>query len=257
MALDAGWFVHVADSDQALTEDAAAAGRGTNVIESSTKGSVIVTQTCDIVRPCGKRPFLEASPLVEVDEAIAHEIERGYRPNYAIIPAVRERRLVADLDRVMTVEKSIVATWSRTPGCTTEEAARGFAQALARKRARFAFPDAFNALVKKLQARIEGKHDRVTDEGRALRALREIRVTGRPSWDAPAGVEVFFWFVRNDAEVDFEGTGWDVLLEIWLKLVPVTDEFTKVEGLVLTLADMTAQDFVESDRLDLDHLSTR
>lgn len=256
VALDAGSFVHVADGEAALTDEAAEAGAGTHIIQGTVEGSVILTQTCDIVRPCVKRPFIEVAPLVEVEEGVAHEIDRGYRPNYAIVPALRAKRLVADLDRVMTVEKSIVATWSRTPGHTTDEQARAFAQTLARKRVRFAFPDDFNALVKKLQSRIEEKHDKLSDEGRALRVLREIRVTASPSWDS-LGVEVFFWFVRNEAQTTFEGRSWDDLLENWNKLVPVTGRFTKVEGVVLTLGDMTAQDYVESDPLDLDYLSTR
>lgn len=41
----------------------------------------------------------------------------------------------------MTVEKSIVAMWIRTPRYTHDADGRAFAQALARKRVRFAFPD--------------------------------------------------------------------------------------------------------------------
>lgn len=257
VALDAAWFVHVADGSAALTNEAAEAGGGVNMVQGTVEGSVVLTQTCDIVRSCVRRPFLEIAPVVEVEEADAHQIERGYRPNYAIIPALRGRRLVADLDRVMTVEKSIVATWTRTPGLTTDKEARDFAQALSRKRARFAFPDDFNVLVKKLQSRIEEKHDRHSDEGRALRALREIRVTGSPSWEEANGIELFFWFIRNEADATFEGKAWAGYLESWLKFVTPRDRFTKVEGVVVTLADMTAEEYVNSDPLDLDYLSTR
>jgi len=257
VALDADWFVHVADGDAPLTHEAAQAGAGTKIIQGTAEGAVVLTQTCDVVRPCVKRPFIEVAPLVEVEEGVAHEIERGYRPNYAIIPALREKHLVADLDRVMTVEKSIVATWTRTSGYTTDEQARTFAHALARKCVRFAFPDDFNALVKKLQSRIEAKHDKLSDEGRALRALREIRVTGSPSWDDPVAVEVFFWFVRKDAETAFEGKSWDGPFESWKKLVPPKGRFSKVEGVVVTLGDMTAEEYVDSDPLDLDYLSSR
>jgi hypothetical protein len=256
VALDASWFVHVADGGTALTEEAGQAGEGTNLIQSTTDGSVILTQTCDIARPSVKRPFIEVAPLVEVEEGVAHEIERGHRPNYAVVPALRARRLVADLDRVMTVEKSIVATWTRTPGHTTDEEARGFAQALARKRVRFAFPDDFNDHVKRLQSRLEEKHDKLSDEGRALRALREIRVTGTPSWDDPA-IEVFFWFVRNDDDANFEGKTWDAFLEKWKTLISPKGRFAKVDGVVVALGDMTAEEYVHSDPLDLDYLSTR
>lgn len=257
VALDANWCFYAADGDAALTPEGAEAGPGTNIIQVSTEGAVVLTQTCDIVRPCLARPFIELAPLVEVTEEVAHEIERGYRPNYAIVPALRAARLVADLDRTTTVEKPVLASWSRTPGWTTDEQARAFARGLARKRVRFAFPDDFNGLVRPLQSRILEKHDKGSDEGRALRALREIRVTASPSWDAPASVELFFSFVRNDAEPTFKGTGWDSYLEKWLKLVPPSGRFTAVEGVVLTLGDMTAQEYVDSDALDLDYLSSR
>ena len=256
VAMDAGVFVHVADGDAPLTDVAAEGAPGINVIQETTEGVVVLSQTCDIVRGCVRKPFIEVAPLVEVEEKEAHEIERGYRPNYAIIPALRARRLVADLDRVMTVEKGVVAAWSRTPGCTTDEQVRTLATALARKRARFAFPDEFNELVRKLQSHIQKRHDKGSDEGRALQALREIRVLASPSWD-DANVEVFFWFVRQDADETFDGKSWDKPLEQWTKLVPADGKFTKVEGVVVALRDMTAQEYVESDALDLDFLSTR
>ena len=71
---------------------------------------------------------------------------------------------------------SKVAKWSRTPGFTSDADGRAFAQALARKRVRLAFPDSFTDLAKKLQGRLADQHERNTDEGRGLRSLREIRV---------------------------------------------------------------------------------
>jgi hypothetical protein len=137
VALDAGLFVHVADGTHALTDPAADAGEGLRVIEQTAEGVVVLTQTCDVVRHCITKPFIEVSPLVQVEATIAHQIRRGYRPNYAVIPALEDRHLVADLDRVMTVEKSVIASWTRTPGWVCEDQIRKFALALARKRARF------------------------------------------------------------------------------------------------------------------------
>jgi hypothetical protein len=100
------------------------------------------------------------------------------------------------------------------------------------------------------------KHDKQSDEGRALRALREICVRAAPSWDAPS-VELTFWFIHAEEAMDFEGKRWDTLLESWLQLMPVAGRFRHVHGTVLALEDLTAKEYVESDPLDLDHLSTR
>jgi hypothetical protein len=257
LTLDSGWFIHAGDSARALTDEAAAVEEaGPTALTSEVAGLVIITQTCDIVRSCLERPFIEVCPLVEVDASRLREIERGRRPSHAYVPAVAERGMVADLDRVMTVEKSIVSDWVRTPGWTSDAQGRAFAATLARKRVRFAFPDDFTMFVGKLQSRLADKHDKNSEEGRALRALREVRVTAAPSWDADP-VSIMFWFVRHDDSLEFAGKGWADWLVSWLKLVPSTGRFTKVDGQVAALAEMTAADYVDSDPLDLDHVTQR
>lgn len=237
-----------------LSEAAAEAESGAQALTSEVLGLVVITQTCDVVRSCVTRPYVEVAPLVRVSEDDLHQVKRGRRPAHATLSTLEQDLLVADLDRVMTVEKSIVASWKRTPGFTRDADGRAFAQALARKRVRFAFPDDFTSLARKLQARLGDKHDKNTDEGRGLRALREIRVCASPSWHE-ASTAIFFWFIRNDTDVTFEDKSWADLLKSWLRLVPATGRFTSVEGQVVTLHEMTAQDYVDSDPLDLDHLS--
>ncbi len=257
-ALDGKWFVHAADPQLPLTIMASQEdGPGPQVLTYSVEGLVLVTQTCDVVRSCVERPYVEFSPLVEVSDEALHDIERGRRPAYAYVPALAEHRLVADLDRVMTVEKAIVATWTRTLGWSQDAESREFARALTRKRARFAFPDDFTGFVRKLQGRLTDKHDRNSDEGRGLRALREIRVQASPAWDAQT-VELMFWFVRHhDDGAGLEGKLWAPLLEAWMKLLPTSGRFTAVHGQVVTLDRLTAAEYLDSDRLDLDHLSAR
>jgi hypothetical protein len=249
------WFVYRFDPQQPLTESSKAVDDDIDLAESEAMGLAVVTQTCDIVRSCILRPFLEVVPLVVVDETRLSEIKRGRRPQYAFIPGIAEKCLVADLDRVMTLEKAIVAKWSRIYGCSNDEEIRDLGQALARKRVRFAFPDDFTKLVQKLQSRLQEKHPKLSNEGEALRALREIRVRATPSWNVPE-IELMFWFIRNKNEPTFKDMGWHEMLKKWLELVPKSGRFQSIEGQVGTLEDLSAQDYVESDPLDLDHLST-
>lgn len=249
------WFAYRLDKSFVVTDAGrVAADAGADLAEEEVRGFVVVTQTCDVVRSCSERPFVELCPLVEVDDDRLYEIQRGRRPAYAFVPLLSADGLVADLDRVMTVEKPLVATWQRTAGWSTDAQARAFALALSRKRVRFAFPDDFTALARKLQSRLADKHEKNTEEGRGLRALREIRVHASPSWGAPQ-IEIFFWFVREEGDADFEGTSWADLLKEWLKLVPTQGRFKTIEGQVVTLQDMKAAEYVDSDPLDLDHLS--
>jgi hypothetical protein len=255
VTFDALWFLHAGDGRAALTPAAAeATGEGPEALTAEADGLVVVTQTCDVVRSCTERPFVEVSPLVVVDEDRLREIQRGRRPANMYVPAGAARRLVGDLDRVMTVEKSLVAGWTRTPGWSTDDEGRAIAQSLARKRSRPAFPDDFVTVAKTLVSQLVKKHDKDSVEGRALRELREIRVWASPSWEA-ASISLFFHFVRSGEEVDLEGKGWSDMLNAWLALVPPAGRYKTVEGVVTSLDEMTARDYVESDRLDLDHLS--
>lgn len=243
--LGEAWFVHRTTPP---SED------GADLHETAVAGMVIVTQSCDVVRAFDKRPFVEISPLVELSQDDFDLAARGRRPQYAVVPALADERLVADLDRTMTVEKSVVATWERVAGCRTDDESRAFASALARKRERFAFPDDFNTLVHKLRDRVQEKHDKQSDDGRALRDLREIRVQAAPAWNAEA-VDLFFWFIREAVGPAAPQKPWPDFLKKWLAMVVPQGRFTSVHGQVVALEDMSARDYVDSDRLDLDYLS--
>lgn len=256
LALEERWFVHIGDPVRPLTE-AAGQSEGTDLqaLRSEVGGLAVVTQTCDIVRSCCERPYIEVAPLVQMDGDTLHHIRRGRQPRFASLPALVGLQMAVDLDRVMTVEKSVSAQWERTPGWTSEADSREFARALSRKRERFAFPDDFTRLASKLKNRLRDKHERDTEEGLALRALDEIRVQAAPDWDA-ATVSLFFWFIRNENQVELLKKSWADLRDAWLKLVPASGRFTKIDGQLVALEDMKATDYVHSDRLDLDHLST-
>jgi len=250
------WFIYRFNPQRPLTSDSAdVAKEETDLAESEVKGFAIVTQTCDIVRSCNERPFVEIVPLVEVDEQQLHDVQRSRRPQYAYIPGVAGLNLVADLDRIMTVEKAVVAEWERKPGCLSDDEIRALGQALTRKRARFAFPDDFTDFARKLQNRLRDKHDKATDEGEALRALREIRVRAEPSWNS-SEIRLIFWFIRDEDQNQFKGVGWYQFLNQWLQLIPESGRYKNVEGSVVALEGMTAKEYVESDPLDLDHLSS-
>jgi len=108
-------------------------------------------------------------------------------------------------------------------------------------------------IVRKLLDRLKEKHGKTTSEGEALKDLREIRVRAAPSWDA-ADVELMFWFVCSDEESAARIRA-ATRLESWLGLLPAIGRFKKPMGAIVQLEDLTGQDYVDSDRLDLDHLS--
>ena len=255
--VDPQWFIFRTGPEQPLpVAGTEVTSESPDAAEAEVLGLTVLTQTCDIVRSCAERPFVEVSPLVEVDESILHEVERGHRPRYAFIPGLASRCWVADLDRTMTVEKSVVAGWDRHQGCFDDADVRRLASALARKRARMAFPDDFDQFASSLMDRASSKHAKESTEGEALRALREIRVRAAPSW-AEGEVHLTFLFIPDEEKGPIPPEEWDSLTDRWLELVPPQGRFVEVDGIIQGLDDLTARDYVESDPLDLDHLSSR
>ena len=125
--------------------------------------------------------------------------------------------------------------------------------ALARKRSRFAFPDDFVVATRNLQERLIGKHNRQTDEGAHLRALREIRVRAAPSWN-DGDVRLSWWFIKDADPVDAP-VDWPSFVGRWIALFDQTGRFRLDPPIACRLEDMTASDYIEGDRLDLDRLS--
>jgi len=170
-----------------------------SAITTEVLGLVVVTQTCDLVRSCVERPFVEVAPLVELSAEYLDAARRGQTPRYFVAALGTLAAYAIDLDRVMTVEKSVVAGWKRASSDLDEAGLRALQRALARKRARFAFPDDFTGLVAPFRKRLVEKHGRQSDEGRALRALREIRVQATPNWDADE-VRLSFWLLAEEVD---------------------------------------------------------
>ena len=236
---------------RALTED----GEVDDWLATSEVGFVILTQTCDIVRTCVARPVVELAPLIEVDQKTLDEVIGWRRPSLAFIPALADKRLVADLDRAMTVEKAVIAGWDRIIGFQSDQEIRVFQRVLARKRQRFAFPDEFTEFVRPLQKRLVEKHGKESSEGAALRALEEIRVAASPSWNSNQ-VHLIFYFVRKEGSPeDFDGRPWGEWCEDWMKRLPTDKRFINSEGLIVDYRSMSAAEYLQSDALDLERLS--
>jgi hypothetical protein len=266
VVLDSGLeFLHLGDVSRPLSsasqQIASASGSadeipyGATPILDKVAGLVMLTQTCDIVRDCRKRPFVDVAPLIRVSAEWLSDIRRLRRPAFAYVPGTAADQLVADLDRIMTVEKVLVADWTRVSGWETDSDLRDFALALSRKTSRFAFPNDFNSATRQLQERFTKKHDRKSDEGAHLRALTEIRVRAAPSWDSER-VQLSWWFIKDADPNEVDEVDWPGWADKWIKLFADTGRFNLDPPTVCRLEDMTARDYVESNRLDLDSLSS-
>jgi len=220
------------------------------------EGIVILSQTCDLLRDAEKRPFVEICPLVQLDKTTLKEVDLGRRPQFAYVPGAAEHGLAADLDRVATVSKRVIARAKRECGCFTDRDRQTFAGAIARKRKRFAFPDAFSRALEPLRQRIVSRHNKGSDEGAALRALQMIRVSADPCWSAQEYKVTFYFILTEDADdeerdlVRHEAKG-------WLSKIKPPDGITIGGHLIVKLEDLNAEEYLSAVQLDLEHVSIR
>ena len=256
-------FIHLANLSLPLSKVSEAgkafqdnAGNSIKAVGERTREAVMLTQTCDVIRDCSKRPFVAVAPLVERSPREVEEIRLLKRPSFAYIPSVANRHLVADLDRVMTVEKTVVASWNRKPGWESDEEGRAFARAVGRKYERFAFPDDFTSAADKLRKRLVKHHKKNDSEGTHLKALREIRVRAYPSWDDSSKVQIDWWFIRH-SEPRRHKSDPNAWAKRWLNLFDDSGRFHIGSFFVCGMADISAQTYIESVPLDLEDLSVK
>ena len=215
---------------------------------------MVVTQTCDLVRTCRDRPFVEVCPLVELLDDHVALVRQGQMPRFAALPALENAKLAADLDRVMTIEKGLLAsmTCRRKRGVASEAETQVLSEILGRKRTRAALPNDFVAAVASMRDRILDKHKRASREGEFLRAVREICVRGAPDWTASV-IEVEFLFVFDrGGNIPDDADHW---IKRLIDLVPINSWIADAVGRAVGLDQVSAASYLESYRLDLDHLS--
>jgi hypothetical protein len=160
-------------------------------------------------------------------------------------------------------KKSVVATIDpndRIIGCRTDQEAINLAAALSRNVGRFAFPDDFSVAMSAMQDRILKKHGmlthdskgRPTNEGAFLATLREIRVSCAPSWTASSTHLRFFFIFDHPSNMPPDA---DAVAEALLKNFRPTGAFKDFEFRLVSLSEISAETYVSTEPLDLDHLS--
>ena len=100
---------------------------------------------------------------------------------------------------------------------------------------------------------MQKKHDKQTNEGKALRTLREIRISARPSWDHD-NPKLIFYFIYEEEQDNFDYENLCDRVNEWLDLLGESERFS-FDHEVISLEKMKAKEYIESDQLDFDHLS--
>lgn len=210
-------------------------------------GYCVISQTCDIVRKVGDRPFIHIAPLVKLSDDDFQNFRKGSSPRYVYLGEVEEKNLMVDLDYVTTVSKKILCTVERVQGVRTCQERFVFARAVARKFERFAFPDGFNQKVTDFVKFLKKKHGKSNPVGVLLSKVKEIRVDADPDWNSSHKSITFYFFVESDTDCSNAK-------EVTNKLPKENSEYAFSVSFC-TYDDLTAGEYLASVPLDLDYLS--
>jgi hypothetical protein len=261
-------------------------------VEQEPEAIVLLTQTCDVARSSHERPFVQVAPLVRVlDADIARRCRGGAHPQYAWVPASGADGF-ADLDRVATITKRLLATCNHSHGLRDDDERREFARAIVRKLERFAFPDDLRDSLEPLRARILEKNGKPNSpEGALLREVRQIRAHADPDWaTAVVSVQLVFildagalttfdnppqpaettksWFhsskrlpnelagrIRSSDDAAEVAWLWGKLVDAWAEMCEPCGVIADVVGEVVCADEYTLDRYWAGSALDLDYLS--
>lgn len=175
-------------------EAAELAGEGVKALHVNFEHVAVVTQSCDVIRDCRHRPYVQVAPIVRLTGQTLALAGKRKLPRYAAVPGAGADAF-ADLDRCTTLEKTVLAGLDRVRGCTTDVEIDYFAAGVAKHRDRFAFPDDWHEATKKLAKRVEARAGRDSPEGRCVDAVTQIRAVATPAWDASDGYSAQLEFI--------------------------------------------------------------
>lgn len=257
--LEPGRFTWLASAEAPATADSEAAiARGASGIfalhSNFPGGLAVLTPTCDLYpRPGRDRPFVAVAPLVRLEGEVAEEARLGRRPRYVHLPGASTSNVFADLDRVATIETGVLVSGRRRVGLHTDKERDRFAKAVARKFARFAFPDALAVTLGPWRDRVVRTHGRPrSPEGEVFRHATDLRVSADPSWTAESiTVTVFVimepgWLpeLTPDRELsvaDVERLSAATTVELASRLIDPSESAAAKTGVVEALQDGWAQ----------------
>ena len=281
--------VRYALADRPLTAAAARAGSGPTAIREPLELAVVISQTCEIVRPCDQRPMVHLAAVVRLEGRVLDEAKRGWRPQYVQVPWAGDDHF-ADLEVQGSVEKAVLLDASVVAECQDATASMRFADGLARHRSRFAFPDDLAPTLEPLVGRFREKAGKDTPQGRRIDDVVAIRAVATPSWyEAPISVELVFVIesdrlppqpagsdppkelldeiaskdahrlaeLLDDGAVDpvRRNALWQRLVDAWSARAKPTGSVTEVTAYAVPANELTFDDARRMPEIDLDYLS--
>lgn len=237
-----------------LSRNTPAEGQSGVLLTGECVGVMMLSQTCDIIKSPDIEPYVEVCAIFQTDEEGLKDVKKWGKPLKVNIPTLEEGFLIADLSRVMTIEKGALLNWKRHEGFPDDNARKNLSRMLERKVGRFAFPDTINPWVTKLKRRLRDKIDKDSPEGNCIRGINQLRLRARPSWDQKPRIVDFIFLLESDV-TDDQRKSMLPIIETFMDMVVDDAEYQKGDVDVKHFSEISAADYLGSEMLDVVLLS--
>ena len=224
-------------------------------------GWILTSQTCDIVRSQRVQPFIQVCAIVKKDANGVVEAKKRKSPRFAYVPNLAPDSSVADLAVTTTLTKDRLAKTERVDGgFDHEDAAEDqstwisrFQEALSRHKARFAFPDNFNALKKALGEQLK-KAFKAKETEHLIIAVDEVRADVQIENNDVKGAHI--WFLLDPAQSLSD----EILLALDDEIKKIIEAVKHhlngaVSYRVVSEEELTLRDYRKSHLVDFDDVS--
>lgn len=225
-------------------------------ISVDVKKFVVISQTCDLIRNFSTIPTALLAVVEKIDQSELLASKKGISLRYLFLPVLEQESQVANLDRMMTIEKTALLAVEPSKKITAfrnDDEARFLCESIARKFKRFAFPDEFTDAVSKFRSFINDKHNKDSSNGKMLQAVSEIRIASSLGWASPKSELVFLFMFEDEKLITKECKK---TVDDLMKKFTTNKAFPNVPAFrCTTYEDLTAEAYRRSQVLDLNYLS--
>lgn len=216
-------------------------------------GAVVISQCCDIAKET--RPYVQVAALVRVDQQHMTPIKLFREPRLALIPALEDECIVADLDVVATVAKRVVSRWVRTEGCASSEERRAFSYAVGRHKNRVGFPDPWAPALSKLRKWVKQKGAKLGGvDGQFINAVDQMRIIAEHV-DSPTEVEIIC--ILRPGWTDDQRKLWAETMIPKMSAMIDADWCSDVSIRLMDAEEISLAEYMEGYRLDFGALTER
>lgn len=171
---------------------------------------VIVSRTCDIVRPPTERPVVHCAALVR---DVGIQARRWRRPRYAPLPSYDDGNWFSDFDTITAIGKESLNGCARERGVTGESKQRRFRRQVGRYFSKPSHEIFVEETIRPIVERFGDKHTKQSAEGRLIEQIVDVRV--RLSWtDSGTALLDIYFIVEPSAYLLDPEEMWQVSTEI-------------------------------------------